>query len=341
MNLRHVLRRKETSLLLVIIGIGILISLVNPKFFTASNLTDVVRSYTVHGIVAMGMLLVIVTAGIDVSVGSMAAAVTVVVGTFLVDVGGGLLTIFVVGCLSGMLFGLFNGFFISKLQIPAIVVTLGSLSLFRGLELYATGGSWITGLPEWFIAFGQLKPLGIPVQIYFWILTALLTYYLLTFTRVGRGVYAVGGNAEAATRVGYKRDRLLLLVWAYLGLMVGLAAVVHTSIYRQVDPNAFAWFELTVIAATVLGGANIMGGEGSVLGTIFGVLLLAVVENGLILARIPSYWHEVIVGGVIITAVSIDVIQVRRRERSMARIDVEGRDSSVGGLASTEEEGRP
>ena len=327
MTARNLLRKKETSIIMVIIVLSVLISIANSTFLTYGNITDILRSYTIHGIVAMGMLLVIITAGIDVSVGSMAAAVTVVVGTFLTQVGGNLITVFLVGCGAGVLFGLFNGFFISKLQIPAIVVTLGSLSIFRGAELYATGGSWITGLPQWFLDFGRLAPLGIPIQVFFWLLAGIITYLLLNFTRFGRGVYAIGGNPEAASRVGYKNQRLLLLVWAYLGLMVGLASVAHTSIVRHVDPNGFAWFELMVIAATVLGGANIMGGEGTVLGTFLGVLTLAIVENGLILARIPSYWHQVIVGGVILTAVSVDVIQVKRRERRLARIHVENEEA--------------
>ena len=202
MKLRNVFAQKETSIILVIVVLSALITLANPTFLTYGNISDILRSYAVHGIVAMGMLLVIVSAGIDVSVGSMAAAVTVVIGRFLVDVGGNLFLVLLVAVLAGMLFGLFNGFFISKLKIPAIVVTLGSLSIFRGAELYATGGSWITGLPDWFLQFGRVSWLGIPIQVYVWLLSGVVTYLLLNYTRIGRGVYAIGGNLEAASRVG-------------------------------------------------------------------------------------------------------------------------------------------
>jgi simple sugar transport system permease protein/ribose transport system permease protein len=327
MKLREIIAQKETSIILVIVALSALITLANPTFLTYANLVDILRSYAVHGIVAMGMLLVILSAGIDVSVGSMTAAVAVVIGTFLVTVGGNFLLVLLVAVGSGIVFGLFNGFFISKLKIPAIVVTLGSLSIFRGAELYATGGSWITGLPEWFLQFGRISWLGIPIQVYVWLISGVVTYFLLYYTRIGRGVYAIGGNLEAARRVGFRSERLILFIWAYLGFMVGLAALMATSIYKHVDPNGFVFFELTVIAATVLGGANIMGGEGSVLGTFLGVLTLAIVENGLILARIPSYWHQVIVGGVILLAVTVDVVQVKRRERKLARIFVEGEEA--------------
>lgn len=323
MNNNKLLKSKEITILIVIILLSFLISLVNSSFLTFQNITDILRSYTVHGIVAMGMLLVIITAGIDVSVGSMAAAVTVVAGNFLMRYGGNIFTALIVSSVTGVLLGLLNGFFISKFKIPAIVVTLGTLSIFRGAELYMTGGSWITGLPEWFIEFGKLKIAGIPIQIFFWLFAGVLTYLILNYTSFGRGVFALGGNPEASSRVGFKNNKTIIFVWAYLGFMVGLASIVHTSIVRHVDPNAFSFFELTVIAACVIGGANIMGGEGSVPGTFLGVLLLAIVENGLILAHISPYWHQIIVGAVILIAVTADIIQIKRREKLLAKIDVD------------------
>lgn len=323
MDWKKPFKRKETSILLVVVLLSTAITLVNGTFLTFQNITDILRSYAVHGIVAMGMLLVIVTAGIDVSVGSMAAAVSVVLGNYMIRFGGNLFTVLLVSSLAGVVFGLINGFFIAQLRIPAIVVTLGTLSVFRGAELYVTGGSWITGLPDWFIDFGRTKVAGVPIQIFFWLFAGVLTWLILNYTRFGRGVFALGGNPEAASRVGYKNRRTLLLVWAYLGFMVGMASMVHTSIVRHVDPNAFSFFELTVIAACVIGGANIMGGEGTVIGTFLGVLILAIVENGLILTHISAYWHQIIIGGVILSAVTVDVVQIRRREKNMAKIDIE------------------
>ncbi|MTI59039.1 MAG: ABC transporter permease [Firmicutes bacterium] len=321
--LRQFAKQKEFSILTMLIIIAVIITMQNSVFISAANLIDILRSNSIMGIIALGMLLVIITGGIDVSVGAMTAMVTVIIGNYMAVFGGSLITVFLLAAISGIALGIINGILVAKLKIPAIVVTLGMMSIFNGLTLYITNGSWITDVPQYFIQFGKIKIFNIPIQIYFWLGTALLTFFILKYTFFGRGIFALGGNPEVANRVGYKSDKLTICLWAYLGLMVGVAAVIHTSIFRQVDPNAFNGFELNVIAAVVLGGANIMGGEGSVPGTILGVLLLAVIDNGLILAWVPTFWQQIIVGSIILIAVSYDVIQNKRKERSMMKIDLE------------------
>ncbi|NMB26076.1 MAG: ABC transporter permease [Firmicutes bacterium] len=322
--MKQLFRTKEAGILLIILVLSVAITLKNPVFLTASNLLDILKNNTVTGIVALGMLLVIITGGIDVSVGAMTAAVTVIIGKYMVHFGGNLLTVFLVGCISGAFLGAINGFFVAKLDIPPIVVTLGTMSIINGGMLYYTGGSWITNIPPWFGEFGRMRVLGVPIQILFLVGASILTYWVLRYTVMGRGIFAVGGNPIAAVRAGFHKDKILLFLYAYLGFLVGLAAVVHTSIMRQVDPNAFAFFEMNVIAAVVLGGANVLGGEGSVFGTILGVLMLAVIQNGLILAWIPTYWQQIVVGVIILVAVSLDVISNRRRQAQIARIEVSG-----------------
>ena len=140
---------------------------------------------------------------------------------------------------------------------------------------------------------------------------------------MGRGIYAIGGNPEATNRVGFKKERIELFIYSYIGFVSGIAAVVHSSIVKMVDPGALSGFEMEVVAAVVLGGANILGGEGSVGGALLGVLMLGTINNGLILARIPTYWQQIIVGFIILAAVSFDVLQRKRIERSMLKIDVE------------------
>jgi len=322
--MRQLFRSKEAGILLIIIVLAAVITLKNPVFLTSENLLDLAKNNTVIGIVALGMLPVIITGGIDVSVGAMTAAVTIIIGKFMVNFGGNLVLVFLLGCVSGALLGAFNGLLVSKLNLPPIVVTLGSMSIINGLMLYYTGGSWITNIPQWFISFGRIKVVGIPIQIFFLVLAAVLTYVVLKYTLMGRGIFAIGGNPVAAVRAGFHKERILLFLYSYLGFLVGLAAVVHTSIMRQVDPNAFTGFEMNVIAAVVLGGANVLGGEGSVFGTILGVTVLAVIQNGLILAWIPTYWQQIVVGIIILAAVCLDVIQNRRRQARIARIDVAG-----------------
>jgi ribose/xylose/arabinose/galactoside ABC-type transport system permease subunit len=330
--MRNIFKSREMSILLLVISLSILISLNNVTFLRIDNIIDMLKSNTVLGIMALGMLLVILTGGIDVSVSATIAAVTVIVGKFTVAFGGNIFIALIIGGLSGVIFGLINGVLIAKLKIPAIVVTLGIASIVNGAVLLYTNGAWINDLPKSFIDFGKIVlfstntshgKIGIPVQVLFLIGTALLTWFILKYTLIGRGIYAIGGNKVSAERIGYKPDLINIFLYGYMGLMVGIAGVVHTSIMQQVDPNAFIGFELQVISAVVLGGANILGGEGSVMGTLLGVVFLAVMNNGLILMHIPVFWQKIVVGCVTILAVSIDVIQRKHKEKSLVKVDVE------------------
>ena len=331
--MKRFVKSKEMGILLIIIVISIIISIGNSTFLRPDNIIDMLKGNTVLGIMAMGMLLVIITGGIDVSVGAMVAAVTVLVGKFMVNFSGNVLLAFIVGCLCGTIMGAINGIFIAKLKIPPIVVTLGTMSIINGLMLYYTNGTWINDIPESFINFGKLTlfkipngqggTIGVPIEILFLVIAALVTWVILKYTLIGRGIYAMGGNPVSAARIGYNLDKISIFLYSYMGFMTGLAAVVHTSIMRQVDPNAFTGFELQVVAAVVLGGANILGGAGTVLGTLLGVLLLAIMNNGLILMHIPVFWQKIVVGAVIIIAVSIDVIQRKHAEKNLTKVDIE------------------
>ena len=177
--MKQLFRSKEAGILLIIILVSAVITLKNPVFLTTENLLDLAKNNTVIGIVALGMLPVIITGGIDVSVGAMTAAVTIIIGKYMVNFGGNLLLVFTIGCISGALLGALNGLLVSKLNLPPIVVTLGSMSIINGLMLYYTGGSWITNIPQWFINFGRIKAAGIPIQIFFLVLAAVITYLVL------------------------------------------------------------------------------------------------------------------------------------------------------------------
>lgn len=331
--MRRFIRSKEMGILLIIIVISIIISINNSTFLRPDNIIDLLKGNTVLAIMSMGMLLVIITGGIDVSVGAMIAAVTVLAGKFMVEFSGNVILAFIVGCLFGTILGAINGIFIAKIKIPPIVVTLGTMSIINGLMLYYTNGTWINDIPSSFINFGKVTlfkvsngqggMIGVPIQILFLVGAAIITWVILKYTLIGRGIYAMGGNPVSAARIGYNLDKINIFLYSYMGFMTGLAAVVHTSIMRQVDPNAFTGYELQVVAAVVLGGANILGGAGTVLGTLFGVLLLAIMNNGLILMHIPVFWQKIVVGAVIIIAVSIDVIQRKHAEKNLTKVDIE------------------
>jgi len=326
-------QRREFGILLILMTVSAVITLVSPAFFSVENLFDILKSNVVLAIMAIGMLPVILTGGIDVSVGSMVAAITIIVGKFLMNWSNNIFLAFAVGCLAGALMGLINGLLIAKLKIPPIVVTLGTMSIISGLSLYNTNGNWITGLPRNFIDFGRVtigafykqgdEMIGFPIQLLFLILVAALTWFILSHTLLGRGIYAIGGNRVSAERVGYNVDNITIFLYAYEGFIVGLAGVVHTSIMRQVDPNAFNGFEMQVISAVVLGGASSLGGYGSVSGTLVGVALFSVINNGLILMHIPTFWQKIVVGIVLIASISFDVMQKKYWESHNTKVDIE------------------
>lgn len=326
-------KSKEFWILMMLIILSILISTRSSAFLRPDNIIDLLRNNAVLGISALGMTLVIITGGIDVSVGAVIAVITVITGKFMVTFGGNIILTFLVATASGLIIGGITGALVGFARIPAIVVTLGTMSIINGFMLYYTNGTWINDIPKWFIDFGKITlfkfsgqnqvSIGIPIQIIIFLIMAILTWALLKYTLIGRSVYAIGSNPISARRIGINLERTLTFVYAYMGLIAGIAAVTHTSIMRQVDPNAFFGFELQVIAAVVIGGASITGGNGSIFGTILGVLFLSVLNNGLILTHIPTFWQKIIMGAIIVFTVSIDMIQRKRIERSLPKVDVE------------------
>lgn len=323
MKMDKLFKKKEVTLIFILIILSILIILRNDAFLTVENFIDIFKGNTVLGMLGIGMLLAVLTGGIDVSVGATTALVTVIIGQLMVNYSMNIFTVIITAAISGMILGAVNGFFISKFNIPPIVVTLGTLSIYSGLLLFYTNGTYITNIPTWFQNFGNIKIIGLPIQLYFLLGIAILTHFILNYTIIGRGIYSIGGNLEAASRAGFKVNKIKLFLYSYIGFIAGIAAVVHTSIVKMVDPNAFSGFELQVVAVVVLGGANILGGEGSVWGTLLGVLMMGVINNGLILAWIPTYWQQIIIGIIILVAVSIDVLQRKHIEKSIMKIDVE------------------
>lgn len=332
-KVRRMFKKKETGIIAILMIVMVVITIGNPAFIRPDNVMDVLTSNIVMGIAALGMLLVIITGGIDVSIGAVITAVTVVIGEFSTKVGGNLLFLVLIACVTGAVFGLANGLLVAHLKLPAIVATLGTMSIINGLVLLVTNGKYIRGLPDYIAGLGQQYIFkielpeggfyGLPVIWLFWIGAIALTWFVLRHTLIGRGIYAVGGNPESAQRVGYRPQRVLAFAYVYAGIMAGLAAVVHTGIVRIVDPLAFKGFEMQVIAAVVVGGANVLGGHGTVLGTTIGVLFMGIINNGMVLMHIPTFYQKIAVGLVILIAVSIDVVQQTMKERRMVKVDIQ------------------
>jgi ribose transport system permease protein len=280
------------------------------NFLTGANLENIVRQVSINAIIAVGMTCVILTGGIDLSVGPvMALSGTLTAGLLVAGVPAPLAI--GAGLVIGAGFGVGNGLLVAYLHMPPIIVTLATMGIARGLGLLYTDGYPISGLPEWFSFFGRGTVLGIQVPILIMVITYALAWVMLQQTRIGRYVYAIGGNEEAVRLSGVRAARFKLLVYAISGFTAALAGLVLASRLMSGQPNAGASFELDAIAAVVLGGASIAGGRGVILGTLVGAMLLGVLNNGLNMLGVSPYVQSVIKGGIILLAIFIS----RQRRR--------------------------
>ncbi len=289
----------------------VVLSIASPYFLTATNLSSVIRQTAVINIMALGMTLVIVSGGIDLSVGSILAFSGVIgtmtmVGTGSVPLGIG------VGIVCGTLWGCANGLMISMLRIPPFIVTLGTLGIVRGLTLVISGGLPVVGLPKehGFLGEGTIGPA--PFVLVVLVGCAVLTHFALHGTKLGRYTYAIGSNEAAAVYAGIPVVRYKVAIYAICGLLTGLAGMIETSRLMTGQPTAGVSYELQVIAAVVIGGGSLTGGAGTVIGTLIGAFIMGLLSNGSDLLGVNPYWQQVIIGAIIILAVALDEARKRR-----------------------------
>ena len=300
----------ENGALVGLVLVALVMFIATPKFLTTQNLLNVGVQAAVTAIQAFGMTFVIVTAGIDLSVGSVAALSAICAG-WAVSTGGlpGWLAL-VVGPLVGLIAGAVSGVAVAYGRLPAFIATLAMLSIARGLTLVVSGGRPIEmpGAVTWLGA--NLGPVPVPIVVM--IVTALITSFILTRTVFGRSLYAIGGNEEAARLAGLPVKRTTAAVYALCGLFAAIAGLVLAGRLASAQPQAAAGYELDAIAAVVIGGASLSGGVGKASGTLIGALVLAVIRNGLNLLNVTAFWQQVVIGLVIALAVGIDVLRHRR-----------------------------
>lgn len=301
-----------------LIVVFIFLSFASPVFLTTDNLINIIEQNAVTAAIALGMTFVIITAGIDLSVGS-TAAMTGVVGVELVAHGWHWPLAMFIAILAGGVVGLVNGLLISVTNLNPFITTLGMMTVVRGLTDVYTNAVVVVGPtselgPNNFGVIGLGKVAGIPVALIILVVLSALAHYLLSHTRLGRYTYAIGSNQEAARLSGIPVKRYLLWVYVILGLLTGLAGVIAVSRLSIAEPNFGIGLELDVIAATVVGGASLFGGQGTIVGTLIGVFLIGVIRDGSVLLDINSFWQNVIIGVVIWLAVLWD--QFRRRRIS-------------------------
>jgi ribose transport system permease protein len=296
--------------LLGLVLLSVTLTILSPYFLTIDNLLSIALQTAIIAILALGQVYVIISGGIDLSVGSILALSGVISAQLLVSGWPTALAI-VVGILAGALLGFINGLVITKGNLPPFIVTLGMMGVARGLSLVLTDGLPVSGLPETFTKLGNETIFYIPIPVIFLIVVAIISSFILSRTIFGRYVYSIGSNEEAAQLSGINVNFHKLMIYVVCGLLSGLAGVLLTARLVSAQPSAGTGYELDAIAAAVIGGASLMGGVGTVGGTIIGAFIMGVLRNGLDLLNVTPFWQQIAIGVVIVLAVYID--QMRRK----------------------------
>ncbi|WP_421580004.1 ABC transporter permease [Shinella sp. M31] len=315
--------RPELFTLMLVVATCVVVIIANPDFLQMSNLVDILRASVVRGLFAMGVLVVLAAGGIDVSFTAIAAFVMYALTMLVINVAPGmpLVAILVIAAAGGAGLGALNGLLVHKLSAPSLIVTIGTQYVYRSFLLTFVGTALFMNIPAAMDSLGKASlythvssngvASALPATVLVLAVAALVTWFILERTLMGRAIFAVGGNPQIAERLGIKLFTVRVFVFAYAGLLAGVAGVVHVASNRLANPFDLAGMELEIIAAVVLGGARITGGSGSVVGTLLGVLLITLVSNVLIFVGIPSTLQLFIVGLFILIAGTIFTLRNR------------------------------
>jgi ribose transport system permease protein len=296
---------------LSLIVLFVALAIASPHFLTNTNLSSVVRQTAVINIMSLGMTIIIITGGIDLSVGAI-LAMGGVLGTMALERGASIPAGVAIGILTGLLWGTCNGVLTTRLRIAPFIVTLGTLGIIRGVTLIITNGLPIHRIPRSFSFLGEGTVLGVPFVLWILVLCAAATHIILEHTRLGRYAFAIGSNPAAAVYAGVPVLLYTTLVYSYAGMLTGLAGMIEASRLMTGQPTAGNGYELQAIAAVIIGGGSFYGGEGSVIGTLIGAFIMGLLSNGSDLLGVSPYLQQAIIGGVIILAVAVDELRKRR-----------------------------
>ncbi|MCG8452241.1 MAG: ABC transporter permease [Spirochaetales bacterium] len=320
-TLQKMSRRTEPYILGAIIALSLLIQARSGQFFTGNNLVDLARSMTVPGLFAVGAMIVIVSGGIDVSFPAIASLSMYITTKILLaaDYSGPVILAYIIGGVLGLLMGLFNGVLIGYFRFPTLVVTLGTSSLFIGImqgvlaarELPVPPAMFDHGTAKLFSAYNTQLGLSsdMPVQILLLVAVLAVTAFLLRSTMLGRGIYAIGGDEVSAKRAGFNVFGTKMFIYGYVGVIAGIAGIARACMMRNAHPTNLQGIEMIIIAAVVLGGTRVTGGVGTLTGTMFGMALMTIMSNSLILLGIPTYWQKVFTGAIIIIGTGVSARQ--------------------------------
>lgn len=314
-NKAAVFLRENLGIIIALLVLCVLLAVLpatSSSFLSTQNMFNILRQISTNMLIACAMTMVIILGGIDLSVGSIIALSGVIAAGCVSRYELPIAVALIAGALVGVVIGVFNGFVICKTTIPPFIVTLATMNIARGLAKVYTGGSPVRVVTkEWqFIGAGYIGPVPVPVIIM--IIAIIITALMMNKTKLGRHIYAVGGNTQAAEFSGIKVARVKFIVHAYAGLMAGLAGIILASRMYSGQPTAGEGAEMDAIAAVVVGGTSMAGGSGKIGGTIIGALIIGVLNNGLNLMNVNSFWQDVVKGVVILLAVFIDYIRNRK-----------------------------
>jgi rhamnose transport system permease protein len=310
---------RELGLLAFIILLCLLVQVRNPSFLSFENINDMLTNTAILSILALGMMLVLITRGIDLSIGA-TLALSGMIAAQTVNANQSLHPIFAIllGISIGIVCGIVIGFLVSKLGTLPIIATLAMMNIFRGLTFTVSDGQWISSyqMPESFVAIATSEILGINTLIFIAIVIYAIAYYFINHTRTGRQIYAVGSSPDSAKVSGINETKILMLVYTIMGGLAGLSGVLWVSKFASAQGDTAAGYELTVIAACILGGVSIAGGSGKLSGIILGSILLGLLNNALPLLNVSPFWQMAIQGSIILVAVIINTIVKRGVDRN-------------------------
>jgi len=301
---------EKYGVLLFLVALIVIFTLYNPMFLSARNIKNILTEVSIYGIIGVGMTYVILTGGIDLAVGSL-LAFAAISGAFLMQALGGdffmgWLVAMLAACAVGTMAGYLHGKVVTRFGVPAFIVTLGGLTVWRGATLIVNDGAPVSGFNEAYRWWGRGDVLGVPVPVLVFLVVALVGYVALRYTRYGRQVYAVGGNPEAARLSGLSVQSVVLSVYVITGFLAGLAGFLLSARLGSAEAVAGTGYELRIIASVVIGGTSLFGGLGGVGGTIVGALLIGVLINGLVIMNVSAYYQQVVIGIIIVLAVGFD-----------------------------------
>lgn len=300
---------REFSIVIALIIMMAIFSIIDPIYLSSSNLIDIVDQSVINGLLAIGITYAIITAGIDLSIGSIFAIVIVVVGDLLVR---GINPILAIGAgaIIGFILGAINGVLITKLKLQPFIVTLGTMSAYRGLAYVITGGWPVLNIPSNFRTFLDGDLFGtIPVSVIILFVFAIISHIILKYTKFGTYIYALGGNEEATRLSGVNVNRIKIYTYAFCGVAAALSGMILLARLGSGEPTAGQAYELNAIAAAAIGGASLAGGKGNILGTVLGALLLSALKVGLVVIGVDAFWQYIATGAIIVVAAYFEVIQ--------------------------------